>query len=73
MAFTLELEEWVGSVWHRFITRRASADFPEARVVLPCHWGTFPVLDASPDAFIAAMGPQAARVKVPRVGEAFTV
>ena len=34
MAFTLELEEWVGSVWHRFITRRASADFPEARVEL---------------------------------------
>ena len=34
MAFTLELEEWVGSVWHRFITRRASADFPEARVDL---------------------------------------
>ncbi|MNF61427.1 von Willebrand factor type A domain protein [compost metagenome] len=34
MAFTLELEEWVGSVWHRFITRRASPDFPEARVEL---------------------------------------
>lgn len=46
---------------------------PKARVVLPCHWGTFPVLDASPDAFIAEMGAQAARVKVPRVGEGFTV
>lgn len=34
MAFTLELEEWVGSAWHRFITRHASADFPEARVDL---------------------------------------
>ncbi|KIQ56140.1 hypothetical protein RL74_27570, partial [Pseudomonas fluorescens] len=34
MAFTLELEEWVGSVWHRFITRRASVDFPEAQVAL---------------------------------------
>ncbi len=34
MAFTLELEEWVGSAWHRFITRRASADFPAARVEL---------------------------------------
>ena len=34
MAFTLELEEWVGSTWHRFITRRASADFPAARVEL---------------------------------------
>ena len=34
MAFTVELEEWVGSVWHRFITRRASPDFPAARVEL---------------------------------------
>lgn len=34
MAFSVELEEWVGSVWHRFITRRASVDFPEARVEL---------------------------------------
>ncbi|MCF5669104.1 nitric oxide reductase activation protein NorD, partial [Pseudomonas marginalis] len=34
MAFTLELEEWVGSAWHRFITRRARVDFPEAQVQL---------------------------------------
>ncbi|MCS4315179.1 nitric oxide reductase activation protein [Pseudomonas sp. BIGb0381] len=34
MAFTLELEEWVGSAWHRFIARRASVDFPHARVDL---------------------------------------
>ncbi len=34
MAFTIEVEEWVGSVWHRFITRRANPDFPEARVDL---------------------------------------
>lgn len=34
MAFSLELEEWVGSVWHRFITRRASPDFPEASIDL---------------------------------------
>ena len=34
MAFTVELEEWVGSVWHRFITRHASPDFAEARVEL---------------------------------------
>ncbi|WP_426103153.1 nitric oxide reductase activation protein NorD [Pseudomonas sp. PSPC3-3] len=37
MAFTLELEEWVGSVWHRFITRRATVDFPEAQVALTDH------------------------------------
>ncbi|CRM95686.1 Nitric oxide reductase activation protein [Pseudomonas sp. 22 E 5] len=37
MAFTLELEEWVGSAWHRFITRRASVAFPEAQVQLADH------------------------------------
>ncbi len=34
MGFTVEVEEWVGSIWHRFITRRASPDFAEARVEL---------------------------------------
>jgi len=34
MAFAIEVEEWVGSVWHRFITRRASPDFPDASVTL---------------------------------------
>ncbi|MEG0859455.1 MAG: VWA domain-containing protein [Pseudomonas sp.] len=34
MAISLELEEWVGSVWHRFITRRASVDFPQAGIEL---------------------------------------
>ncbi|WP_120994596.1 nitric oxide reductase activation protein NorD [Stutzerimonas urumqiensis] len=34
MAFSIEVEEWVGSAWHRFITRRASPEFPEARVDL---------------------------------------
>jgi nitric oxide reductase NorD protein len=34
MAFSVEVEEWVGGVWHRFITRRASPDFPEACVEL---------------------------------------
>lgn len=32
MAF--EPEEWVGGIWHRFITRQASHDFPDARVAL---------------------------------------
>ncbi|MFQ6572238.1 nitric oxide reductase activation protein NorD [Pseudomonas sp. UM16] len=34
MTLSVELEEWIGSLWHRFITRRASVDFPEARVEL---------------------------------------
>lgn len=34
MKFQIELEEWVGGHWHRFITRHASADFSEAGVSL---------------------------------------
>ncbi len=32
MGFSIEVEEWAGSVWHRFITRKADPDFPEAKV-----------------------------------------
>lgn len=32
--------------------------------VIPCHYGTFPLLDATADTFVAAMGDQGNRVKV---------
>lgn len=38
---------------------------PGARTVIPCHYATFPPLQASPDAFLAAMGEQRGRVLVP--------
>ncbi|QLF92647.1 VWA domain-containing protein [Pseudomonas sp. ABC1] len=34
MTFSIEVEEWVGAAWHRFITRRADPDFGHARVEL---------------------------------------
>lgn len=34
MSFAIEVEEWAGSVWHKFITRKADPEFPEARVEL---------------------------------------
>lgn len=34
MSFAIEVEEWAGSVWHTFITRRADPEFPEAGVEL---------------------------------------
>ena len=37
--------------------------------VVPCHYGTFPVLDQTADKFIAALGKD--RVLVPEVGIAF--
>ncbi|MFB1011650.1 MAG: nitric oxide reductase activation protein NorD, partial [Thiopseudomonas sp.] len=34
MSFAIEVEEWAGSVWHKFITRKADPEFPEAGVEL---------------------------------------
>ena len=31
MSFAIEVEEWAGSVWHKFITRKADPEFPEFR------------------------------------------
>jgi L-ascorbate metabolism protein UlaG (beta-lactamase superfamily) len=36
--------------------------------VIPCHYGTFPIIDQTPDKFIAEMGGES--VLVPKVGEA---
>ena len=34
MSFAIEVEEWAGSVWHKFITRKADPEFPEFKVEL---------------------------------------
>jgi L-ascorbate metabolism protein UlaG (beta-lactamase superfamily) len=41
--------------------------------VIPCHYATFGLLDQTADTFVAAMGDQADRVKVPKVGQALEV
>ena len=45
---------------------------PGAATVIPCHYATFPMLAPNADAFLAAMGDQAARVKVATSGVPFT-
>lgn len=40
--------------------------------VIPCHYGTFPLIDATADAFVAAMGDQAGIVNVIATGESLT-
>lgn len=41
--------------------------------IMPIHWGTFPMLDATPDKFIEAMEGEASKVRNPAIGEAFGV
>lgn len=40
-------------------------------LVVPCHYGTFGLLDPTADRFLAAMGGDAGKVRVAAVGEAF--
>ena len=49
----------------------ACKTFFNFKTVLPCHYGTFPILDESSDKFVAEMGSDT--VVVPKVGEAVTV
>lgn len=44
---------------------------PEVPVILPCHFGTFPILAPTTDDFLREMGDAAGRVRLPRPGEAF--
>ncbi len=40
------------------------------KAVIPCHFGTFPIVDANADRFVAAMAGHATRVLLPAKGEA---
>jgi L-ascorbate metabolism protein UlaG (beta-lactamase superfamily) len=46
---------------------------PDAKTVLPCHYGTFPPLVQTPEPFLREMGDQAGRVRVLAAGESCTV
>ena len=49
----------------------ACKKFFQFGTVLPCHYGTFPIIDATADAFVAEMVGE--NVVVPRVGDAITL
>jgi L-ascorbate metabolism protein UlaG (beta-lactamase superfamily) len=51
----------------------ACQKFFKFNTVIPCHYGTFPIIEQTADAFLAAMDGGPARVKVPAIGEAFDV
>lgn len=45
----------------------------EFKTVVPCHYGSFPIIDPTPDKFMEAMGPNAGIVRAPSPGEAIEV
>jgi L-ascorbate metabolism protein UlaG (beta-lactamase superfamily) len=46
---------------------------PRAAAIIPCHYGTFPIIDATPDAFLHHLGDHRARVRVATNGTAFDI
>ena len=47
--------------------------FLNVDTVIPCHYGSFPIIEPNADKFVAAMQGQATKVIVPEKGKAFTV
>ncbi|MEM6666931.1 MAG: metal-dependent hydrolase, partial [Pseudomonadota bacterium] len=41
--------------------------------IIPCHFGTFPIIDQTADGFLSAMGDEVGRVKVMDVGGSLTI
>jgi L-ascorbate metabolism protein UlaG (beta-lactamase superfamily) len=62
----------------RFTMNPSSAAFAVRRFfnlksVIPCHYGSFPIIEPTADKFVAAMKGNATRVIVPEKGKAFVV
>ena len=51
----------------------ACRSFFKFETVMPCHYGTFPIIDQTPDKFVAGMEGSTARVLTPKIGEAVEV
>jgi L-ascorbate metabolism protein UlaG (beta-lactamase superfamily) len=47
--------------------------FFQFEAVIPCHFGTFPILDQTADAFVAGMGGDAGKVVLPEIGAPFEI
>jgi L-ascorbate metabolism protein UlaG (beta-lactamase superfamily) len=47
--------------------------FFKLAAVIPCHYGSFPIIEATADKFLAEMQGHATKVIVPEKGKAFTV
>ena len=50
-----------------------STGAPVLDAVIPCHYGTFPIIAPTADAFVAAMKGHSTKVIVPEKGKAVTV
>jgi L-ascorbate metabolism protein UlaG (beta-lactamase superfamily) len=51
----------------------AMTRFVKPKVAIPCHYGTFPIIDQNPDIFVAALQGSGVQALVPKKGEQVTL
>jgi len=51
----------------------AMTRFVKPKVAIPCHYGTFPIIDRNADAFVAELKGSEIEVVVPKKGEVFAI
>lgn len=51
----------------------AMTRFVRPKVAIPCHYGSFPMIDANADAFVAGLAGSDVKALVPKKGEAFEI
>ncbi len=51
----------------------ACRKFFDFDIIIPMHWGSFPIIEQTPDSFIREMGEAAEKVRVMQPGETITV
>ena len=51
----------------------ACREFFDFDVIVPMHWGSFPIIEQTPDNFLEEMGPLREKVRVMRPGETITL
>ncbi|WP_207478173.1 metal-dependent hydrolase [Arenibaculum pallidiluteum] len=55
------------------VAAMACRRFFRFETVIPCHYGSFPIIDQTPDKFLDAMGEDRGKVRTPAVGETIEV
>lgn len=55
------------------VAAMACQRFFEFETIVPCHYGTFPIIDQNADKFVEGMKGAPGKVVVPKIGEAFEI
>jgi L-ascorbate metabolism protein UlaG (beta-lactamase superfamily) len=55
------------------VAAMACQRFFEFETIVPCHYGTFPIIDKNADKFVDGMNGAPGKVLVPKIGEAVEI